>query len=246
MSPTWILINMSIYSQILAITLQKQPFREDDCFFIFYTQKFGKLKVLAVGVRKIKSKMAGHLEPFGVVKISVALGYFKKRLTAAQSVLRFLNIIGDLKLVEIAGRCLNLVEELTKENHPEENIYQLILETLKILDEKPKAEKLAMVEGAFILKLLSFLGYRPELQQCLKCKNIIKPVENLFSFEAGGLVCHSCQAGFLGEKVSPEIIKLLRAAVKQSLNDFLKIKVSEQQVRDFNLIVNRFLEYQKL
>ena len=239
---------MSAYSQTLAITLQKQPVRENDCFFTFYTREAGKVRALATGAKRIKSKLAGHLEPFGVVRISIAHGYYQTRLTAASRQSYFKNIAQNLELLSIAGSCLHLTDNLTKENHRDEIVYDLLEELLNILNQNPKQEKLKIIYSVFVLKLLTELGYKPELYNCLICKTEIKPEGNIFSSERGGLICPVCSPradqveGEPGTGVSADLIKLLRAAINFNFENFLKIKISNEQALAFNKLASDFLE----
>ena len=46
-----------------ALVLKKEPLRDFDARYFFFTKKFGKMKGRATSARKITSKLAGHLEP---------------------------------------------------------------------------------------------------------------------------------------------------------------------------------------
>jgi len=59
---------------VKGIILRKQDYRESDRLFVIYTDELGKIEAVAKGVRKIKSKMAGHLELFSIVNLMVAPG----------------------------------------------------------------------------------------------------------------------------------------------------------------------------
>jgi len=234
---------MSTYTQTLAITLKKQPHKENDCFFTFYTKNLGKMSVLATGAKKIKSKLVGHLEPFGICQISIAHGYFTPRLTASDSVARLNNISTDLNLIKAAGQCLQLVEKITKENHPDDKVYELLENVLSALEQKPSQEKIKIIYPVFVLKLLTLLGYQPELYKCLQCSQEIRPEGNLFSAERGGLICSQCKSGQEGQEASQDIIKLLRVAIRLDFDYFLKIKINNNLASDFSKSVEGFLEF---
>ncbi len=57
---------------VKGIILRKQDYRESDRLFVIYTDELGKISAVAKGARKIKSKMAGHLELFHVINLMVA------------------------------------------------------------------------------------------------------------------------------------------------------------------------------
>jgi recombinational DNA repair protein (RecF pathway) len=46
-----------------AVVLGKEPVREKDVRYSFFTKRFGKVVGKATSARKITSKLAGHLEP---------------------------------------------------------------------------------------------------------------------------------------------------------------------------------------
>ena len=65
---------MSKTYQDKAITLKRIDIKEADRLFVFYTKEHGKVEAVARGVKKINSKMAGHLEPLGIVDLMIARG----------------------------------------------------------------------------------------------------------------------------------------------------------------------------
>lgn len=51
-----------------AVVLGKEPVRDMDARYVFFTKRFGKIVAKATSVRKITSKLAGHLEPGTLVR----------------------------------------------------------------------------------------------------------------------------------------------------------------------------------
>jgi DNA repair protein RecO (recombination protein O) len=87
-----------------AVVLEKEPLRDFDTRYFFFTKRFGKLVGKATSARKITSKLAGHLEPGTFVQVrfvernggggngaQIADALKKKTLTASPLDLRFLN-----------------------------------------------------------------------------------------------------------------------------------------------------------
>lgn len=52
-----------------AVMLNKQPVRDVDARYSFFSKRFGKISGKATSSRKITSKLAGHLEPGNLVQI---------------------------------------------------------------------------------------------------------------------------------------------------------------------------------
>lgn len=197
---------------INGIILKKQDYRESDRLFVIYTDELGKIEAVAKGVRKIKSKMAGHLELFSVVNLMVAPGKTYYQIAGADREKNFLNIKSDLGKTVLASFCLEVVDIFTKTDHPDLKIYELIYEILEIFDNEKMKNFLKMysLSKFFTLKLLSLLGWTPELYTCVRCKKKIMPSGNFFDASRGGLTCGQCGKGDLpphqnAAKIDPQL-----------------------------------------
>lgn len=105
-----------------AVVLEKEPLRDFDTRYSFFTKRFGKLTGKATSARKITSKLAGHLEPgtFAQVRFvernggngngaQIADALKKEKLAVPLSDLRFLN-----KMLPRGEKDIALWDELTK------------------------------------------------------------------------------------------------------------------------------------
>ncbi len=63
-----------MYYNLSAIILKREVFREDDLLITCYSHERGKVVVQARGGRKIKSKLAGHVEPVSLSNLEVVRG----------------------------------------------------------------------------------------------------------------------------------------------------------------------------
>jgi len=198
--------------QVKGIILRKQDYRESDRLFIIYTDELGKIEAVAKGVRKIKSKMAGHLDLFSVVDLMVAPGRTYYQIAGADRIKNFLNIKSNLAKTVLASFCLEIVDNFTKPEHPDFKMHELLGEILEIFDNKKIKDFLKpyILSKFFVLKMMAFLGWAPELYNCVKCKNKIIPNGNYFDPMRGGLSCGKCGKGDLpphqnAVKVTPQL-----------------------------------------
>ncbi len=223
-----------------GIILRKQDYRENDRLFVIYTDELGKIEAVAKGVRKIKSKMAGHLELFSVVNLMVAPGKIYYQIAGADRVKNFLDIKSDLGKTVLASFALEIVDIFTKPGHPDEKTYKLLREFLKVLDEEKKKDflKIYILTKFFSLKLLAFLGWTPELYSCVKCKNKIVPAGNYFDAERGGLVCGECGRGLL--PISTATIKIMRFVLENDLKKISALKIAKVQAKEIAKIIDAF------
>lgn len=215
---------------IKAIVLNRQPYRENDSRVTVYSLEYGKLVLIARGTGSVKSKMAGHIEPFCLSDFMVARGKRHDYIGGVASRDCFSGIKSDLDKLKIAGQAIAVFSRLIKENEAESGLFFLLydfldfLNNLKIDSEQEADEYIFQV---FILKLLSVLGYEPELSVCTICGKELKPSGNRFDFSRGGLVCALCQSKD-GVVISDDAIKLLRFIIKEKFSDIVKLKIDKK------------------
>lgn len=227
--------------QIKGIILRKQDYRENDRLFIIYTDELGKIEAVAKGARKIKSKMAGHLELFSVVNLMIAPGKTYYQIAGATREKNFLNIKNDLVKTVLGSFCLEFLDVFTKLEHPDLKVYELLGDALEIFnDAKIKNfSKSYVLSKFFILKLLSLLGWTPELHTCVKCKKKITPSGNFFDAGRGGLVCGQCATTDF--PASTATIKIMRFVLENNLRKASALKINKNNIKEIEKIVDTFM-----
>lgn len=235
---------------IKAIILNRKSFSECDSRVVVYSRENGKLELTARGAKKIKSKLAGHLEPISLTDIMVIRGRRYDYVGAAVSENYFSNIKNDLAKLILAGRAVKVVEKLIKPGLPDEKIFELLKDYFKAL--AAAKDNFEMAIWFFILKFMAELGHQPELSVCLNCGKKILPEKNRFDLARGGLVCGRCAdfkdanqpaspAGRLA--VSDDGIKLLRLALKCNFERLAKVKISKKLGGEAGEVIDSFFKY---
>jgi DNA repair protein RecO (recombination protein O) len=160
-----------MYYSLNAIILNRASFREDDLAVTAYSQEHGKITLLARGAKKIKSKLAGHLEPVSLSFLEVARGKTRDQLIGAQIIKSYAGIKNDILKTAYANYFLELLDELTFENHADRRVFVL---TQKYLDFLDRANYNDLVIGRIVVvfKLLALLGFNPA-HKALGLKNEI-------------------------------------------------------------------------
>ncbi len=176
--------------QTEAIIIKKTKLGEADRILTLYTPDLGKIQAVAKGVRRPKSKLAGHLELLTHSLVSLARGRNLDTIIGSQTIDSFLPLKSDLHLTAYALYATELVNQFTAdhmENHP---LFRLLLETMRELCQAANSDLLLRY---FEMHLLNEVGYRPQLYQCVICHQPLQPVINSFSASAGGVLCPNCR-----------------------------------------------------
>ncbi|HVX30399.1 MAG TPA: DNA repair protein RecO [Nitrolancea sp.] len=171
-----------------GVVLRRRDLGEADRILTLFTDRHGKLSVVAKGVRRTQSRLAGHLEPFARTNLLLAKGRNLDIVTQAALIDPFLSVHQDEQLIAYAGYFADLLDAFSGEGQENRPAYELLLTSLARLDSGCDP----FVSSTFFeYRLLSLMGFQPELFKCINCGEDLRPVENGFSL-AGGVVCPNC------------------------------------------------------
>ena len=229
-----------------GIVLKGTNFGEADRILTIMTERFGKIKVMAKGVRKIKSHLAGALEPFTLTQLQLHEGRNFYLVTGAMMIKEFRQIHSDLKKTSQAFYVGELVDKFCEENQKNGVVFQSLISILTFIDDNLVLEYKLMLR-AFEIKLIESEGFKPELVNCVHCKNKIEAGGSFWDDIEGGLICRDCQkVHHHGKEISDNAIKLLRFAES---SDFAKMKlvriddrVGDEAEKILSLYIKNILE----
>ncbi|MHB1005774.1 MAG: DNA repair protein RecO [Chloroflexota bacterium] len=180
--------NLHLY-RTEAVVLKRSDFGEADRLVTLFTPNLGKLRVIAKGIRRPVSKMAGHLELFTHSQLLLAKGRNLDLITQSETLESFLAMREDLMRTTLAHYVAELTERLTPEHLEDYPLYRLLVDTLRRLDADKQPE---IAVRYFEVQLLDHLGYRPQLQHCVQCRQGLTPVPNYLAARLGGALCPTC------------------------------------------------------
>jgi DNA repair protein RecO (recombination protein O) len=195
--------------RVEAVVLRHADWGEADRLLTLYTRERGKVRALAKGARKIRSRKAGHLEPFTHVTLQLARGRDLFIVTQADTVDAYLPIHENLVKTSHAAYVVELLDRFTYEDDTENHkIFHLLTDALARLEKETDPW---LVIRYYEVRLLDLLGYRPHLFECANCAKEIRAEDQFFSASQGGVLCPDCGAGLPGVwSVSVEALKYLR------------------------------------
>lgn len=191
-----------------AVVLRRLDLGEADRLIVAYSPEHGKMRLVAKGVRRPKSRKAGHLEPFTRVRLLIARGRELNLITQAEAVETFGALRRDLQRLGEASYVVELIDRFTLDEAGSRGTYALLLDTLSRLAlGRPAPAVLRFFE----LRLLEELGYRPEFFRCVQCSSEIRPEAQAFAPALGGAICPSCRRRHPAARpLSLEALKVLR------------------------------------
>ena len=166
---------------------------EADRVLHLYTPDHGRVGAVAKGVRRVKSRMGGRLEPLTRVRLVLHRGRGELCTVSQADTLNAHAALRERRAsLERGTQACEAVLRLLDSTESNRPAYNLLCHALGLLDQSAAAATRAQAL-AFRLKLLLAAGFAPELASCAACGE----AEHLggFSPSAGGVVCASCEAG---------------------------------------------------
>ena len=213
-----------------AIVLRQRKLGEADKIVTLYSSHHGKIDAVAKGVRRTKSRLAGHLEPLVLGSYLLAEGRDLDIVTQAETVEGFPGLRADLDRISRGVYCAELVDRLTPERSEGNPIFRLLSETLAVLDQTPEID---LAVRRFEMHFLDLLGYRPAMEACAICDRRLEPVLNFWSPAAGGVVGPECADDSLPlSPLSVNALKVLRVLQKASFSEAARIRLSPELMRE--------------
>lgn len=228
-----------------AVVLRATKWSETSKIVTLYTLGFGKVKVVAKGARRPKSKFGASLEP---ITHSVVVFYRKEgrdlhTLSQSDLIASFPKLKSDLSSLTYASAVCELTDRLIAGEEPNAPLFRALVETLRGIEES-EAEDAEKFLWRFQLQLASFLGYRPEFGSCVRCGAPLEGAKVAFSFALGGTLCDRCAGQ--GVQTCPIHMGTARFLVRLRrgrMNRVRPLKSSPRLAEEIRPLLRRFLEY---
>lgn len=178
-----------------AFVLRTYALQEADKICVFLTKDQGKVRGVAHGARKLRSRFGSALEPF----TEVTLGYFQKEGRELVSVstcdiLRshFERGARDVGTASAFSYMAELLTEFLPEHEPNELLYRLVLATLEAIEDQVELSQILRYFEAWVLKLV---GFFPDTSHCSVCDSSVSDDESFFLTSEGAPRCAACGGG---------------------------------------------------
>jgi len=224
-----------------AVVLGHIEFGEADRIIKLFTFERGKITTIAKGIRKIRSRKAGHLEPFTRVNLFLAKGRNLDIITQAETIDPYMGLRNDLQRIAYAAYVVEALDRFTYEEGQNVGIFRLLTNTLSRLEKYPNPNT---VTHHFELRLLDLLGFRPQFFECMECHKPIKEEDQYFSPLVGGVICPGC-ASLRAEawSIDKQVLRYLRHFQRSNWQKVEGVQIPEAIESGFTAFMERYFNY---
>jgi DNA repair protein RecO (recombination protein O) len=228
--------------RVEGVVLRHADWGETDRLLTLYTRERGKVRAIAKGARKIRSRKAGHLEPFTRVTLQLARSHDLPIVTQADTLDAYLPIHENLVMTSQAAYIVELIDRFTYEDDTENyGIFQLLTEVLSRLEKEPDPW---LAIRYYEVRLLDLLGYRPHWFECANCGREIKAEDQYFSAARGGVLCPACGRGQPDVwPLSVEALKYLRHFQRSTYSEAQRARPAPEVRTEVESLLQRYVTY---
>ncbi len=209
-----------------GIVLRSMDLGEADRVLTLLTPRLGKLRVIAKGIRRPRSRLGGGLEPFSDVHLVLAVGRTFDVVTQVALEDPHLGLRNDLHSTAAAWYLVELADRFCEGSADSHEAFVLLAQGLAALDAAPSEVSREVVARWFELHLLDAMGFRPELNRCLECGAEIGRREMATRRWRVASWGRSASHAALGARpISADALKVMRHLQRSSLPEVLRLRL---------------------
>lgn len=229
--------------RVEAIVLKHSEYGEADRMLNLYTRERGKIRAQVKGARKLRSRKAGHVEPFSRVTLQLATTRNWYLVTQAEAIDTCSDLRKDLQLIAQAAYVAELLDKFTyDEGQENELLYPLLMHTYQRLNQGLDA---FLTVRFYEIHLLDLLGFRPELEKCVVSEQTILPEDQYFSASLGGVVSPAIGKTLAGATpVSMQALKYMRFIQRSRFENILVAQVQPSIRQEIETLMQHYITFQ--
>jgi len=226
-----------------AIVIGHYPLGETDRIVIFLTRDFGKIRAVAKGAKKIKSKFCGRLEllTYGELIYYEKAGKELHNVNSYDIIESFQILREDLLKMAYCSYISELTQNAISDGESDPDTFDLILNIMALMIRSDDPE---IITRIFEIRLLKRLGLKPKLESCIVCSNEVNETNPKFSIQSGGVVCNRCSnLGHNGIIISRGSLEMMKKMQDIDIALIQRLKLSDLNKQEIKKILSSFISF---
>lgn len=230
---------MIIEDEILV--LKEVKYKDNDKILHVLSKKHGKMQIISRGCRKNNSPLVNISQ---IMAHSVCQLYVSRDMyiiNSGELITNFYNIRNKIVAFLYSTYILEVLNYISHENETDESVFNMTIKLFDIFDKNNNYEDIIEnIVSVYELKLISMIGYRPQINKCVKCGSTLHENETYyFNIEHGGIQCINCtRVNKKDIKITSNEIKALNLALRVKLDDFNFIKCMNNKL---NILIRMYM-----
>ncbi len=224
---------------VKGIVLREYAVGENGKFIDILTQENGVISLTVRGARKINGKSGSSTQLFAYSEFCYSENGDYRILNSSEPIRIFYKLRNSLTKISLASYFAEVVR-FCAEPQPDNDILRLFLNTLHFLENDLRDEK--MLKAIFELRLMSEIGFMPDVTICQKC-GAFEPHELFFSIRESCFYCKDCFSGNPDEwyKINISVLSAMRHILLTDFNRLYNFRTSENTMNTLSDVAEKYL-----
>jgi len=220
-----------------GIVLRAMTYKENDVILTVFTREYGVIGILARGAKKLKSRFRSFSAIFTHANFYI---HYKQGGLSILTDVKLVNdntgLILDLTKAAYAAYICELSYKVFDKDTPNHYYYDLLSSIIDKINNDFDPKIITMI---YELKLLDFLGVRPNLDSCANCST----TKGIVTMDArsGGFICQNCFEPYM-KKVSLKAIKVLRQLAYVDVEKLNSIKLNVNTTKELRFFIDDYYD----
>jgi DNA repair protein RecO (recombination protein O) len=230
-----------------TVVIEVRTYGESDKIVTFYSINEGRLSGIAKGAQRSLKRFVNKLELFTHLEIlyTVSRDSSLVRIDQAELLNHFPLLRSNYDRFTAAALIAELIRHWTRENDPDERIFALLIWALASLEDRNRPTSWVVI--LFNMKLLTLLGYKPQLDGCSEC-GTLRPQDSPYRFNpaGNGLICHRCrksgsqQECQAGQSFALATARFLQKAQEMPLDKVSRLRFTPAVVKEALVMLKNY------
>jgi len=224
-----------------AIVLRTYRLGEADKIASLLTRSFGRLRAVAAGSQRTKSRYGGTLEPLSYLRLWLFERENREllRMNSTELLESFFDMQKEYRVQVAAQYLAEVAERILPEREVNERAFRLLLVVLRTLKGSGEITRPLLYFDYWVLLLAGFL---PSLEQCQSCGRALHSEPGYYGPGSEGLACARCKTPGTKSSVSSEGLALAKSAREAPLDRWLAVEKAPPGGREARLFLEELIE----
>jgi len=244
-----------------AIVIGHYALKETDKIIVFYSKEYGRIRAVAKGVRRLKSKLCGRME---IMTHGILVFYERENkdlhiVNSFDTIETFQDLRENLVKFTYCSYFAELIQQVEPENEANVEIFNLLLYMMLMMKTNNDPEMLAR---AFEINLLEKIGLSPRLDSCTLCSsnlsffqkslskklgynfNQASGLKISFSVSEGGILCDDCSKAVPNcIFISRGTLELMKRIQQTPLDLITRLRISQTNRLELKKVLSEFISF---
>lgn len=227
-----------------AIIMRAREFGESDLLVTFFTPDRGKMKGVAKGARRSKSRFVNCLDIFSLVNLeySIKRNSSLHFIQSGKLIDAFPGLRRDYRTLIQASYMIELIEILFPWELADSVMFETLKDTFKLLAEGGDIETVPVL---FEIAAMALGGFSINLEKCCICgREYTGSGTAVFKPDKGGIACMNCQqVTGITPGMSPETVKITSNMQCGFSRELENHRNSEEFIKEIKKVLKLHREY---